>query len=156
MHRLLKILFLAILLLSSPIIVFAIPQSDEMAKIERVSELLDELNSQQISKRDAAEEELIAIGPFALEHLDDASDDMPLDKIERLARVRATLETMAVRAASQPSTVMLDGSLSVEQSLKRVKQQTQNDIAISENSPVAAGQAMICLLYTSPSPRDRG
>ena len=143
MHRPLKILLLALLLFLALASDQAVAQSDEMERIERVSQLQDQLDSEQISQRDAAEQELIKLGPFALEHLDDPSDDMPLDKVERLARVRSKLETIAVRAASQPSMVMLDGSLSVEESLKRIRRQTENDIALREGAPVAAGQAKI-------------
>ena len=118
-------------------------QVDEMDRIERVSELQDQLDAEQMSQRDAAEQELIKLGIFALEHLDDPADDMPQDTIERLARIRATLETLAVRSASQPSMVMLDGSLSVDESLKRIKGQTENDIALSDNAPLETGQAII-------------
>ena len=116
MHRLSIISFFAFLFLFSPAFVLAIAQSeqaDEMDRIERVSELQDQLDAEQISQRDVAEQELIKLGPFTLEHLDDPSDDMPLDKIERLARIRTKLQTMAVRAASQPSMVTLDGDLSL-------------------------------------------
>ena len=146
MHRLSIISFFAFLFLFSPAFVLAIAQSeqaDEMDRIERVSELQDQLDAEQISQRDVAEQELIKLGPFTLEHLDDPSDDMPLDKIERLARIRTKLQTMAVRAASQPSMVTLDGDLTVEESLKRIKRQTKNDVALSDESPVQAGQGMI-------------
>lgn len=142
----LKILMLASLTLIIPFAVLAIAQGDqfdEMDLIESVSELQDQLDAEQVSQRDAAEQALIKLGPMALDHLDDPADDMPLDKIERLARVRSKLETLAVRAASQASTVTLKGDLSVEESLKRIRSQTANDVAISENAPVDAGKSII-------------
>jgi len=118
-------------------------QADEMDTIERISELQDQLDADQISQRDAAEEELLKLGAIALEHLDDPSDDMSSDQVERLARVRTKLETIAVRAASQPSMVTLNGELSVEESLKRIQKQTANDVALSDNAPATAGQKTI-------------
>ncbi len=112
---------------------------DEMDLIERISELQDQLDAEQISDRDTAEQELIKLGPFALEHLDAPSDDMSIDKIERLARVRTKLETVAIRNASQTSMVSLDGDLTVEESLKRIREQTSNDVAISDNAPADSG-----------------
>ena len=146
MKRLLKFLLLAIFVLLHTANVLVVAQSetvDEMDRIERISELQDQLDAEQISQRDAAEKELINLGPFALEHLDDPTDDMPLDKVERLARIRTTLETLAVRVASQLSMVTLDGSLSVDESMKRIKNQTKNDVAISEGAPAESGQAIL-------------
>jgi hypothetical protein len=144
--RLLKIFLLAIFILLHTANVFLVAQSetvDEMDRIERVSELQDQLDAEQMSQRDAAEKALINLGQFALEHLDDATDDMPLDKVERLARIRAALETQAVKAASQLSKVTLDGVLSVDEALKRIISQTKNDVAISEGAPVESGQATL-------------
>ena len=141
-----KLIFLASIFLASLFADSAIAQSDqlnEMELIERISELQDQLDAEQLSQRDAAEQELIQLGSFVLDHLDDPSGEMPQDKVERLSRVRTTLETLAARAASQLSTVTLDGELSVEVALKQIKAQTKNDVAISENAPVNSGAAII-------------
>ncbi len=153
MRWLLKILLLASLAVILPFAVLPIAraeppvaqadQLDEMDLIERVSELQDQFDDERISQRDAAEQALIKLGPRALDHLDDPSDDMPLDKTERLARVRAKLETLAGRAASQASIVTLKGNLSVEESLKQIKSQTANDVAIGADASADAGKPTI-------------
>ena len=138
-----KILLLASFVSLAAAAVAQTEQLEEMDLIERVSELQDQLDAEQLSERDAAEEELIELGFRALDHLDDPSDEMPLDKVERLARVRSKLETLAVRAASQPSTVKLNGSLSVEESLTQIQRQTGNDVALGSEAPMDAGQGTI-------------
>jgi len=120
-------------------------QSEEVAQMERVQTLIDQLNSSSIEDRDSAQEELIALDPDALDFIDVPADDATTDFIERLIAVRKSLEAKAVQKATMPTLVSLKGDFSVADALKKIRDQTKNSIAIREGVQPAVGEGQVTL-----------
>jgi hypothetical protein len=78
-----------------------------------------------------------------LHYLDEPADDATADLLERLARVRKQLEKLAVQAATEPSTVSLQGQRSVEASLAAIAEQTGNNVALSGETTTELAQKKI-------------
>ena len=107
-------------------------QSEEIALMEQVQTLVDQLSSGVIEDRNLAQEELASLDPDALDFIDVPDENATTDFIERLLAVRKMLEAKAVKKATQPTTVSLDGEFSVERVLEEVSRQTGNNIALRE------------------------
>lgn len=107
----------------------------EMELIERVAFLQHELESPEVSKRDAAEKELVSHGVNVLDYLEPTTPTTPSDAIERTNRVRKQLETIAVAMVTQASRVTLQGKTTVGKALQQIRDQTQNDVALPEGIP---------------------
>lgn len=120
-------------------------QSEEVALMEQVQTLVDQLNSGVIEDRDAAQEELAALEPDALDFIDVPDKDATTDFIERLLAVRKTLEAKAVEQTTQPTTVSMDGEFSLEEALKKIASQTGNNIALREGVPPDVAQRQVTL-----------
>ena len=118
-------------------------QSEEVALMEQVQTLVDQLNSGVIEDRDAAQNELASLDSDALDYIDVPNKNATTDFIQRLLAVRKTLEAKAVQKATQPTTVSFDGEFSVEQALKQIASQTGNDIALREGVPQEVAQRPI-------------
>ncbi len=110
-------------------------QIGEMELIERVAVLQRQLESQVVADRDAAEKELIELGPSVLDSLEPTTEDTPSDAIQRTARVRKELETIAVARVTQASKVTLKGTMTVKEALAAIKKQTSNDVAMPDETP---------------------
>ena len=113
--------------------------------MEQVETLIDDLSSTNIEDRDTAQAELESLGPDALDFIDVPSDDATTDFIDRLLEVRKTLEAKAVKQATQPTKVSLQGNFSVEQALKKIRSQTKNNIALREGVELDAKNSEITL-----------
>ena len=109
----------------------SVGQEDEMVLIERVESLLRQLQSDQVKDRDAAQQELMEMGPQALDYLD-VPDDASTEMRNRIGAVRKALEKKAVTRVSQASRVTLNSKFSVEESLKKIEQQTGNHIVLDD------------------------
>ena len=138
------------LMISIAIFTVALPaaaygQSEEIALMEQVETLIDELDSTSIEDRDSAQAELESLEPDALDFIDVPSDDATTDFIERLLAVRKTLEAKAVKQATQPTQVNLQGTFSVEEALKKIRRQTKNNIALREGIELGAENGEITL-----------
>lgn len=120
-------------------------QSEEVALMEQVETLVDQLNSSSIENRDAAQEELASLDPDALDYIDVPDKDATTDFIERLLAVRKKLEAKSVEQATQPATVSIDGEFSVEQALKKIANQTRNKIGLREGLPPEIAQRQVKL-----------
>ena len=88
----------------------ASPSVELPATVKRLARQLDD---SQLAKRDAAEKDLIALGPDALNFLPQITAKTPAEVKDRLGRVRKTLEAAAVEAATKPSLVTLQGEMSL-------------------------------------------
>lgn len=120
-------------------------QSEEVALMERVNDLIDQMNSAIIEDRDAAEEELAALHPDALDYIDVPGDDATTDFIQRLLSVRKALEAKAVNQATLPTTVTLEGGFSVQQALTAIRRQTKNNIALRDSVQPDIAQRQLSL-----------
>ena len=90
-------------------------QQDEMELINQITELQEKLESQKVSERDDAEKQLLEIGVKVLDYLEPIDDKTTTDKRERMARIRKTLETEAVKEISNATRVTLTGEMTVEE-----------------------------------------
>ncbi len=107
----------------------------EMELIDRVAFLQHQLSSAKVTDRDAAEKELVQLGPMVLDHLEPSTDDTPTDVVQRLTRVRLELEKAAVLSVTQASKVSLQGMMTVGEALAKIREQTNNDVALPDETP---------------------
>ena len=98
----------------------------EVAFNQQVRKLLQQLDSDLLAQRQAAEKALIALGPQVLDRLPEAADSAEVR--QRLQRVVKTLQLQASRNATVASRVDLQGKMSLATALKSLQQQTGNRI----------------------------
>ena len=103
---------------------------DKMEVIQRLDELQKQLSAQQITDRDAAEAEIVKLGPIALDYLE-TPDDATTDFRERVARIRTQLEKVAVEAVSESSQATLQGTMTVQDALNALEKQTGNVVTVA-------------------------
>jgi hypothetical protein len=105
------------------------PAADE-ALVAKVKALVGKqgLGNDALAKREAAEKELIAIGPDVLPLLPATNARTPAEDKIRLGRVRAALEKAAIEAATRPSVVSLSGEMPVSEALAKIGEQTGNKL----------------------------
>ena len=120
-------------------------QTQEVALMEEVQTLIDQLNSGVIEDRDSAQKELVDLSPDALDYIDVPDKDATTDFIQRLLSVRKRLEAKAVEQTTQPTTVSMDGDFSVEQALEKIASETGNSISLREGVPPEVGQRQVTL-----------
>lgn len=113
---------------------------DVMKLINRVNELESMLSAESLVQREEAEQELVALGPAALDYLGVAEDGQTSDLRERLQRIRTALETAAVEAVSSPSQLRLSGEFTVDAILSAVREQTGNQIGLANGTPARVGE----------------
>ena len=105
--------------------------------------------------RHAASDALSAARRAAQPRLWTAWDALAARKLQRFARsIKCTRELEAASLAAQPDDDALarDG----DDPAKKFAAARRGDAAVAWLPPGAAGEPRACLLYTSPSPRDRG
>ena len=101
----------------------------------QVRQLVRDLDSPQLNRRDAAEKKLLGLGPRALDQLPETFPSSKADVAERVARVRQSLQRQRAEAAMRPSRVNLRGSLPLEKIFAAVESQTGNAIDASRLGP---------------------
>lgn len=111
------------------------PRLSDMELIERVEVLQRQLESAEIPRRDAAEQELVQLGIRVLDYLEPPTEQTPTDAIRRTNAVRGTLEKIVVASATKASRVTLSGKMTVAAALDRIGKQTRNDVALHEGTP---------------------
>lgn len=99
------------------------------ADAAKVRRLVAQLDDSGLAQRAAAEKELLEMGPGVLDHLPQVTDRMAAEVKERLRRVRKTLETQAVEAATKATRVTLSGEMEFSAALELLAAQTGNKIA---------------------------
>jgi hypothetical protein len=94
-----------------------------------IRRLVRQLDSDELSQRNAAEEALIQKGPAALDLLPETTDRMSAEVGQRLARVRQKLEQAAVASAVKPSLITLRGDgMPLSKILAALEKQSGNKI----------------------------
>ena len=82
-----------------------------------------------------AEAALLKLGPQALDYLSPQTKEATTDFRERVARIRKTLEKIAVaEVTEQPGKVTLNGQMTVGDALKQIKRQTRNEVLVADDS----------------------
>lgn len=100
------------------------PDQDDLAV--KVRTLIKQLDSDEQAKREAAEKELVSLGPDVMPHLPTLGPQTPAEVRNRIARVRAALVSAAVEAATKPTIVTLSGEMPLSEAMKAVEKQTGN------------------------------
>lgn len=95
---------------------------------QTVQRLVRQLNDQQLAKREAAEKDLTALGPSALEFLPQVTPRTPAEVKDRLGRIRRALENAAVALATRPAIVSLEGTMTLDAALKSLQAQSGNRV----------------------------
>lgn len=95
---------------------------------DRVVQLVRQLNDDDIFQRQAAEQALVELGEEILSLLPQSNDKMPQELRSRLSRVRERLEKLAAEAATQPSTVTLQGEMTLSEAVAAISKQTGNKL----------------------------
>ena len=113
----------------SSFVSFSVGQQDEMERIERVNQLLEQLKTADVSKRDEAQAELLKMGSLVLDQIE-IEKDATTDLRDRLAGIRRQLENEAVAAVSKASRVTLSGEMTVNEALAAIKSQTGNQVEV--------------------------
>jgi hypothetical protein len=92
----------------------------------QVKTLIRQLDSNQQARREAAEKELIALGPDVLPLLPAMSNRTPAEIRNRLLRVRTALMQLAIEATTKPALVTLEGEMLLSEALAKIEEQTGN------------------------------
>ena len=109
-------------------------QEKELELMDAVKRLQNELQADEVTKRDAAEQELLKLGPEILEFLDSPEEDSTTDYRKRLNSVRKMLEKEVVATAAKPSSVSLTGTMTLGDALKKIARQTRNKVDAADAS----------------------
>ena len=124
----------------------ATAQQDEMQLMDDVARLQQQLKSANVKDRDSAEKELLAIGEFALDHLEIVDPADPTDYRTRLARVRTALEKVAVEKVTEPARLTFENpKLSIDELLTEIKKQTGNDVILGKQVSVEKGAMQVTI-----------
>jgi hypothetical protein len=91
-----------------------------------VGDLVRQLNDERLDQREAAEKELVELGPPALPHLPAMRRDMSPEVKARLERVRIRLERTSSEAATRAAIVTMKGEMSLSKALAELERQTGN------------------------------
>lgn len=81
---------------------------DEAALKSQAAALVEQLNAAALADREAAEKQLVELGPDVLSMLPAADARMPAETRQRLSRVRETLERRLADQALEPSRITID------------------------------------------------
>lgn len=126
-------------------------QTEEVAVMQQVAELIDQLNSASVNDRDAAQQKLIAMEPEALDFIDVPKSNATTDFIQRLLAIRKQLESKAIQQTTQPSTVTLSGTFNTQTALAKIASQTKNKISLSDRiSPATPKRSVTLNLQSVP------
>lgn len=94
----------------------------------KVQALLKQLSSSEMAKRDAAEKDLVAIGPDVLGLLPTTNARTPAEEKVRIGRIRSALENAAAASVAKPSLISLSGEMPVSQALAKISAQSGNKL----------------------------
>jgi len=111
----------------------------------RVQQLVRELDSAELSRRDAAEEALERLGPEAIPLLPREAPPGKAEVAQRLGRIRQKLQRAQAVLGVQPSRVTLRGTMPVAKILASFQQQTGNKISTArlEGSGGVLGRELV-------------
>ena len=102
---------------------------------ERVAELVADLDADSREVRVSAQQELLRLGPAVLPHLP-APELLPNSAVrETVRRIRLAIEEQHARESVAPSRVTLEGQMPLAVALRRVTEQTGNEIDASALPP---------------------
>jgi hypothetical protein len=104
-------------------------QVSESALKDRVAQLVERLESPKVETRAAAEKSLIELGSKVVAFLPSKVDPKKTDLVERLDRVRSTIQTKDDQANLGASKVTIKGkAMRLSEAIKALQSQSGNDI----------------------------
>ncbi len=106
---------------------------DEPELATQVEQLIAQLDADEITQRQAAEAELVALGTKILGLLPTPNGRMPQEMNLRLTRVRSLLEEAAARATTEPARITLAGDFPLSELLPKLREQTGNQVVDFRN-----------------------
>lgn len=113
----------SLLLIAGLLTVQAAPTDAEVARLVR------QLDDSQLAQREAAEKELLTLGPAVLDLLPRANGHMSAEVRQRLVRIRQQLQQRAAEATTRASTVTLRANkMPLDKVLEAFQRQTGNPI----------------------------
>ncbi len=102
--------------------------ADDEAQVQ-VRRLVGQLGAPQLARREAAEEELLRMGPAVLKWLPEVTDRTSAEVKQRLTRIRQKLQQAETEAATRASLITLQAdSLPLSKVLAAIEQQSGNKI----------------------------
>jgi hypothetical protein len=119
----------AVFVLSVALLAQSADQAASSDLAGRVQRLVRELDSAELSRRDAAEESLLRLGPQAIPLLPRDAPPGKAEVAQRLGRIRLKLQRAQAALEVQPSRVTLRGTMPVAKILASLQQQTGNKIS---------------------------
>lgn len=101
-----------------------------------VRQALRQLESAQAQQRDAAEKQLVEMGPAVLPLLPQITPRTSGELKGRLQRIRQALQRVNIESFFDASTVTLSGSYSLTDALAQIEEQTQNKLELQNGEGV--------------------
>jgi len=116
-------------LIGGVLLVAAGPTPDDDLAIQ-VRRLVRQLDAPQLAEREAAEQELVELGPKVLDLLPEDADRTSAEVAQRVARIRQRLERTLAESAGRASTVTLQGEMTLADAAAKIEAQTGNRIVL--------------------------
>lgn len=104
--------------------------ADKKVTFAEVRELLRELEGDRLAQRDAAEKQLVALGPGVVPFLPEIDARTSGELKIRLERIRQSFENEDVEAFFESSTVTLSGKMDLLDAIESISEQTGNEISL--------------------------
>lgn len=98
-----------------------------------VRKLVRQLRDDELAVRDAAEKALTDLGTEVLSYLPRVDDRTPAEIKVRLGRITKALETKFAAEVTRPTTVSLEGEMTLGDALEAIEKQTGNRVEGVEN-----------------------
>ncbi len=118
-------------------------QNEELAFLNQVTDLLEQLRGDDIGQRDDAQASLTRLSPDALDFIDVPSDDATTDYIQRVLQVRKALEKKAVTRTLLASVINLESGVLLKDALLIINAQSGNRILLHQDTDPATGEKII-------------
>lgn len=107
---------------------------DSTDLVSRVRELVADLDHRQLARREAAEKELLQLGPDILPLLPPIDNRMPAEMRQRLLRVVSVLQVRTAQQTIAPTKVSYEGAKSINELLEIITKQTGNALSEAPNA----------------------
>jgi hypothetical protein len=126
-----EIIVFAALLLAGCLVAQPATVAEEKTPVskEQIRQLVQQLDSRELALREAAEKQLVELGPDVLSLLPEPNNRMPAEMRQRLLRIKSALETTAAEVSVNASLVTLAGEMTLPEALQALSEQTGNQIA---------------------------
>ncbi len=117
---------------------------------EVVGRLVQQLDSDRLSERAAAERKLQSLGPDVLTHLPAPGRIRSAAARDAVRRVRESLERTQAKQSVRPSRVTLNGTHSLREVVRQIATQTGNTVRTMSLSPETLKEPLSCVWQAEP------